>query len=172
MEKIVLGGGCFWCVEAVFEELSGIVSLLPGYAGGVSPNPTYSEVCGGLTGHAEVVEVEFDPDQVSLEDVLDMFFSSHDPTSKNRQGADVGSQYRSIILYTSEDQKAAVEKFIMEISGEYKKPIVTEVKALGVFYPAEEYHRGYYRKNPGQGYCQIVITPKVSKIKRKLVSER
>ena len=112
MEKIVLGGGCFWCVEAVFEELPGIVGLMPGYAGGVSPDPTYSEVCGGLTGHAEVVEVEFDPDKVSLEDVLDIFFSSHDPTTRNRQGADIGSQYRSVILYTSEDQKAAIEKFV------------------------------------------------------------
>jgi len=168
MEKIVLGGGCFWCVEAVFEELSGIVSLLPGYAGGASPDPTYTTVCGGLTGHAEVVQVEFDQEKVPLEDVLEIFFASHDPTTRNRQGADVGSQYRSMILYTSGEQKAAVEKFIEDISGEYRKPIVTEVKPLEVFYPAEEYHRGYYRKNPGQGYCQIVISPKVSKIKRKI----
>lgn len=168
LERIALAGGCFWCTEAVLGMLDGVVKATPGYAGGTTEDPTYEEVCAGNTGHAEVVLAEYDPGRVSLEDILDVFFASHDPTTPNRQGNDIGTQYRSIILYDSEDQRVAVERFIEGISGEYKEPLVTEVKPLGAFHPAEEHHRLYYEKNPQQPYCRLVVSPKVKKIEKKL----
>lgn len=165
-DTIVLGGGCFWCTEAVISMLKGVIKTTPGYAGGTSNNPTYQQVCGGNTGHAEVLEVEYDPKIITLEKLLDVFFSSHDPTTHNRQGADVGSQYRSIILYNSTEQKAIIEKFIKEIQQNFSKPIVTEVKKLDKFYAAENYHKDYYSKNPIQPYCMFVIRPKISKIEK------
>lgn len=165
LERIVLGGGCFWCTEAAIAMLDGITSVVPGYSGGTTENPTYQEVCGGRTGHAEVVSVEFDPSEVPLEDILEIFFASHDPTTPDRQGADVGTQYRSIILYDSEEQRERIEGFIEGIREGYQKPIVTEVQPLTVFYPAEEYHHSYYEKNPGQPYCMMVISPKIAKLK-------
>jgi peptide-methionine (S)-S-oxide reductase len=168
VERIALGGGCFWCTEAVFDLIEGVKKVTPGYAGGTTENPGYEQVCGGRTGHAEVVLVEYVPEEVSLEKLLEMFFASHDPTTPNRQGNDIGTQYRSIVLYTSEDQKARVEQFIDGISSDYGQPIVTEVKALEKFYPAEEHHQRYFEKNPHQGYCRMVISPKVDKIKKRL----
>jgi peptide-methionine (S)-S-oxide reductase len=167
-ERIALGGGCFWCTEAVLDNVRGVLKVTPGYAGGTKVNPSYEDVLMGDSRHAEVVLVEYDPTQVSLEEILDVFFAMHDPTSVNRQGHDIGSQYRSIILYGSDDQKATVDGFIDEISKAYDKPVVTEVEPLDSFYPAEEYHRGYYEKNPHQPYCRIVISPKVEKIRKKL----
>lgn len=162
--SIVLGGGCFWCTEAFFRRVKGVVAVTPGYAGGFVSNPTYREVCDGTTGHAEVVEVAFDPRNLSLEEVLEVFFASHDPTSLNRQGADVGTQYRSIILYADEEQRKRVEEFISRIARNYDRPIVTEVKRLEKFFPAEEYHHRYYERNPNQPYCRMVIGPKLSKL--------
>jgi methionine-S-sulfoxide reductase len=166
-EKIVLGGGCFWCTEAILNTLEGVVRATPGYAGGFTPDPTYRQVCDGATGHAEVVEVEFDPEVISLEDILDIFFASHDPTSLNRQGADVGTQYRSAILYDSEEQKERVEAFIPGVAKDYSMPIVTEVNKLERFYPAEEYHQRYFERNPDQPYCRAVISPKLAKLRKK-----
>lgn len=166
-ETIVLGGGCFWCIEAVFNTVVGVLRATPGYAGGWAEDPTYRQVCDGATGHAEVVEVEFDPEVISLEEVLEVFFAAHDPTSLNRQGADVGTQYRSVILYNSQEQRAAVESFISRIAKDYDRPIVTEVKELERFYPAEEYHQRYYERNPSQPYCRMVISPKLEKLRRK-----
>ncbi len=167
-ETIVLGGGCFWCVEAVFDLMEGVVSATSGYAGGITPNPTYKEVSGGLTGHAEVVKVEYDPAVTNLEAILDLFFGVHDPTTPNRQGADVGTQYRSIILYTSEEQRAEVERYIDRIHSDFTRPIVTQMKPLDRFYAAEDYHQKYFEKNPGSGYCRAVVAPKVEKAARKL----
>ena len=166
--RIALGGGCFWCTEAVLDNMQGVIKVTPGYAGGTTASPSYEDVCKGITGHAEVVLVEYDPGQVSLEQLLDVFFTMHDPTTLNRQGNDTGTQYRSIVLYDSEDQKAETDRFMDEISKNYDKPLVTEVKPLESFYPAEEYHRRYYEKNPRQPYCQVVISPKVEKIRKKL----
>jgi peptide-methionine (S)-S-oxide reductase len=171
LENIALGGGCFWCTEAVFDLLAGVKKVTPGYAGGTTAEPSYEQVCGGRTGHAEVVLVEYDPQEVSLEKLLEIFFASHDPTTLNRQGNDVGTQYRSIILYTSEEQKALIEAFIEGIADEYGQPIVTEVKALDRFYQAEDYHQRYFEKNPHQGYCQLVVAPKVKKIKKLVGSD-
>lgn len=165
----VFGGGCFWCTEAVFEMLRGVVSVMPGFAGGDTENPAYEEVVMGHTGHTEVTKVEFDPGEISYNDLLAVFFASHNPTTHNRQGADVGAQYRSIILYTNEDQKREAEEFIKSLdeSSPGALPVVTEVKPLEAFYPAEEYHREYYRKNSSNSYCQIVINPKIEKIKER-----
>jgi peptide-methionine (S)-S-oxide reductase len=165
----VFGGGCFWCTEAVFERLKGVVSVLPGYAGGTRPNPTYEQICTGTTGHAEVVRVEHDPARVSFEDLLTVFFATHDPTTPNQQGHDMGTQYRSIILHANEEQKQAAEKFIQELtkSRQFRQPIVTEVKPLDTFYEAEAYHREYYRRNESQPYCQFIISPKVGKLQQK-----
>jgi methionine-S-sulfoxide reductase len=168
VEKIVLGGGCFWCTEAVFDLVEGVKKVTPGYAGGSTENPTYEQVCGGKTGHAEVVQVEYDPGVVSLEKLLEVFFNSHDPTTPNRQGNDTGTQYRSIILYSSEDQKERIDSFLQQIAGEYTRPVVTEVQELDRFYSAEAYHQRYFEKNPRQGYCQLVIAPKVEKIRKRL----
>ena len=168
MEIATLGGGCFWCLEAVFDLMNGVNKVVSGYAGGTVPNPTYQQVCTGTTGHAEVVQVSFDPEIVTFRDILDGFFASHDPTTLNRQGPDVGSQYRSIILYQNPEQKAEAIERIRELNQEgiWSKPIVTEVVPLEVFYPAEDYHQGYFRNNPGQGYCQAVVAPKVAKFRK------
>lgn len=164
---ITLGGGCFWCVEAVFRNLRGVERLVSGYAGGHVPNPTYRQVCEKNTGHAEVVQVAFDPQQISLRELLEVFFTTHDPTTPNRQGADVGPQYRSIVLYTDEAQKQVAEKVIadLEARGLWDAPVVTELVPLEAFYPAEPEHDDYYRRNPYQPYCQAVIAPKVAKLR-------
>jgi peptide-methionine (S)-S-oxide reductase len=165
-ESAVFGGGCFWCTEAVFDELRGVVSVMPGYAGGSVKNPTYEQVCSGQTGHAEVIRIEFDPSQIAFKDLLTVFFATHDPTTLNRQGNDVGTQYRSIILYASEEQKREAEQFIKELNGSLHRgqAVVTELKPLGEFYEAEEYHRKYYENNSYQTYCQIMISPKLHKL--------
>lgn len=170
-EIAVFGGGCFWCTEAVFKMLRGVLSVVPGYAGGTMPSPTYEQICGGQTGHAEVIKIEFDPSAVSYEDLLTVFFASHDPTTLNRQGADTGTQYRSVILYATPWQKVKAEKFIAEINASTEKgrPIVTEIKPLDKFYEAENYHRDYYERNREQSYCQVVINPKLEKVKEKFV---
>jgi peptide-methionine (S)-S-oxide reductase len=166
-ESVVLGGGCFWCTEAIFGAMEGVVRVTPGYAGGFTEHPTYREVCEGTTGHAEVVEVAYDPGRVTLEELLEIFFQAHDPTSLDRQGADVGTQYRSIILYHSEEQRGRAEKFMERIAGDYHKPLVTELKRLERFYPAEEYHHRYFERNPNQPYCRAVISPKLAKLRKK-----
>jgi peptide-methionine (S)-S-oxide reductase len=171
MESATLGGGCFWCLEAVFLELRGVERVVSGYAGGDVPDPTYERVCSGRTGHAEVVRVTFDPAVLAYDDLLRVFFAIHDPTTPNRQGADVGSQYRSIILYESEAQRKAAESIIAEIgaAGIWDDAIVTEVVPLETFYPAESYHAEYFARNPGQAYCQVVIAPKVAKFRKQFV---
>lgn len=165
-ETIVLGGGCFWCIEAVYERIHGIESAISGYAGGTTEYPTYEQVCTGLTGHAEVVKIEFDPIKITLIEILDIFFKAHDPTSENRQGADVGTQYRSIILYTNDEQKKQVMDFITNLTNRkvYTKPIVTKVEPLKIFWPAEDYHQNYYERHPYAGYCRVVIAPKLDKL--------
>lgn len=165
-EIAIFGGGCFWCTEAVFKMLKGIISVLPGYSGGTVPNPTYEQVCSGATGHAECTQVEYDPSQIDYKDLLTVFFGSHDPTTLNRQGADVGTQYRSVIFYTTPDQKETAESFIREInlSSNEGKPIVTEVLPLDVFYEAEDYHKDYYERNNNEAYCELVINPKLEKV--------
>jgi len=168
MERTTLAGGCFWCLEAVFLELKGVERVESGYAGGHLPNPTYEQVCTGATGHAEVVQVTFDPAVITFRDLLRVFFTLHDPTTLNRQGADVGTQYRSAIFYHSLEQQGPAVEAIAEIAaaGVWPGRIVTDVAPLDVFYPAEEYHHDYYRRNPRQGYCQIVIAPKVAKLRQ------
>ncbi len=166
-ETATLGGGCFWCVEAVLQPLRGVKEVVSGYAGGHVPNPTYREVCAGRTGHAEVVQVAFDPDAIAYADLLRVFFATHDPTTPNRQGADVGTQYRSVVFYHDDAQRAAAEAVIAELEAEgvFDAPIVTEVAPLDTFYPAEAYHQDYYRANPDKPYCQAVIAPKVAKLR-------
>lgn len=166
-ETIVFGGGCFWCTEAIFRMLNGVISITPGYAGGQTPNPTYEEVCSKTTGHAEVVQIVFDPSKTSLNDLFTVFFATHDPTTPNRQGHDIGEQYRSIILYTTDAQRQEAETFInaLNVSSTHGNPIVTEIKPLETFYPAENYHQNYYSKNKDAGYCQVVIEPKLEKVK-------
>jgi peptide-methionine (S)-S-oxide reductase len=164
MERIILGGGCFWCIEAIFQRIEGVVTVTSGYAGGHTSVPTYNLVNTGSTGHAEVVKIEFNPERITLEQILKIFFLAHNPTTLNRQGADVGSQYRSIILYTDKEQKGVIEKVISEEQEKYSKKIVTEVKPLERFYKAEEKHTDYYNKHPNEGYCRIVIEPKLEKI--------
>lgn len=171
LERIVLGGGCFWCLESVMELVDGVVEATSGYAGGDTVDPTYEEVCTGKTGHAEVVAVDYDPASVSLEKLLEVFFASHDPTTLNRQGADVGSQYRSIVLYQAGDQEQRVRTFLEEAREGFDGRIVTEVEALARFYSAEEYHQDYYEKNPDRPYCSSVISPKVEKAKKMLEAD-
>jgi peptide-methionine (S)-S-oxide reductase len=168
LESATLGGGCFWCLEAVFQELDGTLSVLPGYAGGWQHNPTYEDVCTGKTGHAEVVQVTYDSSRLSFRDLLDVFFASHDPTTLNRQGNDVGPQYRSVILYHNEGQRREALERIRELErqGAFAGPIVTQVIPLGQFYPAEDYHRDYFRRNPNQPYCALVISPKLAKVRQ------
>jgi peptide-methionine (S)-S-oxide reductase len=172
-ELATVGGGCFWCTEAVFSELRGVVSVYPGYSGGTVPNPSYEQVCTGRTGHAEVVQVTFRPSELSYQDLLTVFLTTHDPTTPNRQGPDAGTQYRSIILYHTPEQRATAEAVVRELDGQrlWKGQIVTEVVPLQVFYPAEEYHRRYFERNPYAGYCRMVIAPKVAKF-RKEYAER
>jgi peptide-methionine (S)-S-oxide reductase len=168
-ETAVFGGGCFWCTEAVFKMLTGVESVTSGYAGGQTENPTYHEVSSGTTGHAEVIKIEFDSAKVAYYDLLTIFFATHDATQLNRQGADVGTQYRSAIFYTNDAQKAAAESFIAELQASSSEgdPIVTEVVPLAKFYPAEDYHQDYYAQNANQGYCQVVIAPKLQKVQEK-----
>lgn len=167
-EVATLGGGCFWCLEAVFEQLQGVLKVESGYAGGTTPNPNYRDVCEGDTGHAEVVQVTFDPSVVSYRDILDVFFAIHDPTTLNRQGNDVGTQYRSVILYQSPEQKRAAEEKVAQLTAEwtFDAPIVTEIARLERFDQAEGYHQGYFRENPRQPYCQYVVSPKVAKFRK------
>lgn len=168
LKKATLGGGCFWCVEAIYQDLHGVEQVVSGYAGGTVQNPTYQQVCTGTTGHAEVVQITFDPQVISYADLLYVFWRTHDPTTLNRQGADVGPQYRSIILYHDEEQKAIAEhsKRETDASGLWPNSIVTEIVPFDVFYSAEAYHQEYYRNNANQPYCQIVIDPKVSKFRK------
>lgn len=172
-ETATLAGGCFWCLEAVFDRLEGVQSVTPGYAGGTDPDPTYEAVCNGGTGHAEAIQVEFDPSTVTYEELLEVFFSIHDPTTVDRQGPDVGSQYRSAVFYHDDEQRQTVEHVIGELerSGAYDRPIVTEVEPLNRFHVAEDYHHDYYERNPENRYCTVVIEPKLSKI-RSTFSER
>jgi peptide-methionine (S)-S-oxide reductase len=167
-ETATLGGGCFWCIEAVFDELRGVEKVESGYSGGHVENPTYRAVCTGMTGHAEVVRVEFDPEEVSFREILEVFFSVHDPTTKDRQGADVGPQYRSVIFYHDEEQKRVAGEVIsdLEARGIWERPIVTELAPFEEFYRAEDYHQEYFRNNPGQPYCQVVVAPKVAKFRK------
>ena len=172
VELATLGGGCFWCIEAVFNEVKGIEKVISGYTGGTVPGvPTYREVCSGLTGHAEVVQLSFDPSVISYEDILIIFMTSHDPTTLNRQGADAGTQYRSVIYYHDEHQREAAEVVSKEISPYYDLPIVTEISPIRTFYVAEEDHQDYYANNQEQGYCRAVITPKLGKL-RKMHSDK
>ncbi len=168
-ETVVFGGGCFWCTEAVFEELEGIISVMPGYAGGAKPNPTYEEVCDGATGHAEVIKIEYSPEKITFKDLLIVFFYTHDPTTLNKQGNDVGEQYRSVIFYTNDSQKKEAEEVIKELndSKAYSKPVITEVKLLDKFYEAENYHKNYYQSNPNNSYCQLIIAPKLEKFRHR-----
>ena len=162
----VFGGGCCWCTEAVFDELRGVKSVVSGYAGGSTKNPSYEEVCGGRTGHAEVIKIEFDPGEIAFKDLLTVFFATHDPTTLNRQGNDVGTQYRSAVFYANEEQKREAEAFIKELndSKAFGKPVVTTLEPLGEFYEAEDYHQKYYVNNPYQPYCQYLIPPKLNKL--------
>jgi len=170
LQTIVLGGGCFWCLEAAYQMVEGVAHVTSGYAGGATKNPGYQEVGMGSTGHAEVVKVEFDPKIISLADILEIFWTLHDPTTQDRQGNDVGSQYRSIILYDSEDQRRAAEASKDEIVPLWNKPIVTQILPLTKFYEAEDYHQNYYRNNPDQAYCQVIINPKLAKLRQKFAS--
>jgi peptide-methionine (S)-S-oxide reductase len=165
----VFGGGCFWCTEAIFQNLRGVMGVRPGYAGGDKPHPSYEEVSSGQTGHAEVTRIEFDPTAISYDDLLTVFFATHDPTSLNRQGNDVGTQYRSIVLYVDEAQKIAAENYIKKLNEESKggKPLVTEVKPLVAFYEAEDYHRNYYLNHQDESYCQFVIAPKLGHLRER-----
>lgn len=165
MEKIILAGGCFWCTEAVFSDLTGVSSVVSGFSGGHIKNPAYREVCQGRTGHAECIELTYDPNQLALNDILALFFKTHDPTTLNRQGHDVGTHYRSAIFYTSDQQKETIERFIQNLTQqkEFDRPIVTQIEAFEAFYPAEIEHQEYYKNNPYQPYCQFVIKPKLDK---------
>ena len=168
IEMTTLGGGCFWCIEAVYDDLRGVTDVVSGYMGGATANPSYELVCTGRSGHAEVVQVKFDTDVVSFRDILNIFFTIHDPTTLNRQGADAGTQYRSAIFYHSPEQKATAEAAINEITATkmWNSPIVTEVTAAAPFYAAEDYHQEYFKHNPNQGYCRVVVAPKVAKFRK------
>ena len=168
MKTIVLGGGCFWCMDPIFKMTQGVEEVVVGYAGGEGANPTYREICGGKTEHAEVLQITYNPEKLNLKKIFEIFFTIHDPTTLNRQGADQGTQYRSIILYESNEDMILANQIINDLneSGAYSDPIVTEVVPLETFYPAEEYHQDYFNKNPEQAYCQIVITPKIEKFNK------
>ncbi len=173
LETATLGSGCFWCTEAFFLQVKGVESVVSGYSGGKVKNPTYREVTTGLTGHAEVIQIKFNPTVITYADVLEIFWNTHDPTTLNKQGADEGPQYRSAVFYHTETQKKTAEEYKIQLdkSGEFKKPIVTEITAFKEFYPAEDYHQNYYALNPNQGYCQYVIRPKVEKFKKQYASK-
>lgn len=168
LETATLAGGCFWCLEAVYDQVSGVKDVVSGYTGGHLPNPTYRRVCDGNTGHAEAVQIQFDPEQISYRELLEIFFSIHDPTTLNRQGADVGTQYRSAIFYHSEEQRQVAEQLVRELTEQqvFRDPIVTQIVPATTFYPAEEYHQEYFARNPYQPYCQFVVAPKVAKFQK------
>lgn len=172
-EIATLGGGCFWCLEAVYENLRGVTNVVSGYAGGREPNPSYEAVCGGTTGHAEVVQVTFDPAVVSYREILEVFFVVHDPTTPDRQGVDVGTQYRSVVFAHSDEQRRVAEAVIAELTAArvYDDPIVTEVVPFAAFYAAEAYHREYFRRNPNQPYCRVVVAPKVAKFRKQFLEK-
>lgn len=172
-ETATLAGGCFWCLEAAFQQLKGVSGVRSGYAGGTVPNPTYEAVCTGRTGHAEVTQIEFDPAVITYRDLLDVFFTIHDPTTLNQQGGDVGTQYRSAIFFQSPDQERTARAAIAELEAQHvwDDPIVTEVVPLTAFYPAEDYHRDYYNRNPSQSYCRAVIAPKVAKLRKHFIEK-
>ncbi|MFB6105132.1 MAG: peptide-methionine (S)-S-oxide reductase MsrA [Halobacteriaceae archaeon] len=167
MALATFGGGCFWCTEAAFKELAGVDSVTSGYAGGDTEDPTYEEVCSGSTGHAEVVQLEYDPEEIGYEALLEVFFATHDPTKLNRQGPDVGTQYRSIVLYHDDDQRRLAEAYIEALDAEYDDDVVTELEPLETFYPAEEYHQDYFEKHPEDAYCQAHARPKVEKVRER-----
>jgi len=167
-ETLVLGGGCFWCTEGAYQLVPGVKSVVSGYSGGAVKNPSYKQICTGTTGHAEVIRIEYDPAEVTLERLLNLFWVVHDPTTLNRQGNDQGTQYRSVIYFASDAQKTAAEKAKSEAQVKFSDPIVTEISPLGIFYEAEEYHQDYFRKNPNEGYCQYVVKAKVDKMKKAL----
>ncbi|MFC6725218.1 peptide-methionine (S)-S-oxide reductase MsrA [Halobium palmae] len=169
--RATFGGGCFWCTEAAMKELDGVASVTSGYAGGHVENPSYEAVCSGDTGHAEVVQVEYDPDVVAYDELLEVFFATHDPTQLNRQGPDVGTQYRSIVLYHDEDQRTQAEAYVDALDEEYDDDVVTEIESLETFYAAEEYHQDYFEKNPSDAYCQMHARPKVEKVREKFRSK-
>lgn len=173
LEKATLAGGCFWCLEAVYDEMRGVSDVVSGYAGGHVPNPTYQQVCDKTTGHAEVVQITYDTDEIGFADLLDVFFTIHDPTQLNRQGNDVGPQYRSAIFTHSDEQAAIAREKIAELEAEalYDKPFVTEIAPLDTFYPAEDYHQEYFKNNPFQGYCMVVVAPKVAKFRKKHIDK-
>jgi peptide-methionine (S)-S-oxide reductase len=168
-EITTLGGGCFWCLEAVFSELSGVENVVSGYSGGTVPNPSYQQICTGATGHAEVVQITFDPDIISFKELIEIFLTIHDPTTLNRQGADVGTQYRSVIFYRTKEQEKVGREVIkeFEVARIWSDPIVTELAQFKVFYPAEEYHQEYFKRNPDQMYCSVVISPKLAKFRKR-----
>ena len=172
MEQATLAGGCFWCLEAVFEKIEGVERVVSGYTGGSVANPDYRQVCTGATGHAEVVQVTFDPAKISFPEILELFFAFHDPTTRDRQGGDIGTQYRSAIFYHSPEQKDQAQQVIKKLNDEgiFKDPIVTQIVPLTQFYPAEDYHQGYFAQNPAQPYCQAVISPKVAKLRKHYAS--
>jgi peptide-methionine (S)-S-oxide reductase len=173
LKKVTFGAGCFWCTEAVFLSVKGVSKVVSGYSGGTVKSPSYREVCTGMTGHAEVTQITYDPKAVSFEDLLEVFWNTHDPTTLNRQGADEGTQYRSVVFYNDEEQKKIAEQYKkqLEAAHVYKNPIVTEISPLINFYPAEDYHQNYFELNPNQGYCQYVIRPKVDKFKKQFASK-
>ena len=173
LETATLANGCFWCTEAIFQQLKGVKTVLPGYIGGEVKNPTYKEVCTGTTGHAEAIQITFDPEVISYRELLDVFFYTHDPTTLNRQGADVGTQYRSAIFFHNKEQESDAVKIIEQLTAEgvYSDPIVTEIAAFDIFYDAEEYHQNYYINNKNQGYCRAVINPKLDKFMKKYGSK-
>ncbi|MEM7380343.1 MAG: peptide-methionine (S)-S-oxide reductase MsrA [Bacteroidota bacterium] len=167
LDTATVGGGCFWCTEALFQQVKGVSKVVSGYSGGNAPGkPTYREVCSGLTGHAEVIQLTFDPEIISYHDLLVIFMTTHDPTTLNRQGADVGSQYRSVIYYHNDEQKRIAEGVLQEVAPYFDSPVVTEISPLQIFYEAEDYHQDYYRNNTQQGYCNFVITPKLAKLRQ------
>lgn len=167
MQTAIFGAGCFWCTEAIFQNLKGVTSVLPGYTGGLVPNPTYEQICGGDTGHVEVAKIEFDSEVIKFSDLLNVLFATHDPTTLNRQGNDAGEQYRSVIFYVNEEQRQEAEEFIKLAQKEFNQPIVTAIEPLQTFYVAENYHQNYFNNNPGNPYCQAVISPKLEKFRKK-----
>jgi peptide-methionine (S)-S-oxide reductase len=173
LEIAVIGGGCFWCTEAVFQHIRGVEKVEPGYSGGIVPNPNYEQVSTGTTGHAEVARITYNPKEISYREILEIFFDTHDPTQLDSQGADIGTQYRSIIFYLNETQKTTAEQLIQELDREkvYKKPIVTQIAPLKEFYPAETYHKDYYKMHPTAPYCQVVIAPKIAKLQKTYITK-
>ena len=171
LSKIILGGGCFWCTEGVFQLVRGVEKVVSGYTGGATLNPTYMQVCSGQTGHAEVIEVSFNPEVISLTELLDIFFHLHNPTTLNKQGADAGTQYRSAVYYLDDAQLPIIQQALEAAQADFPDKIVTEVTKLNIFYPAENYHQNYFKNHPEQGYCQLVINPKISKLKQKYISK-